>query len=110
MKTKEAKIQKNKKTNKTKNISETNVDYDEVKKKLNKGNLLVAEPIVKETKKGPTKTQIERLKKFYGTTRWLPNSAFTTYFGKPAFENYGYGNTNPVYGGLFYGNYHNDKY
>ena len=105
MKTKETKIQKNKKTNKTKNISETNVDYDEVKKKLNKGNLLVAEPIVKETKKGPTKTQIERLKKFYGTTRWLPNSAFTTYFGKPAFENYGYGNTNPVYGGLFYGNY-----
>ena len=51
MKTKETKIQKNKKKNKTKNISETNVDYDEVKKKLNKGNLLVAEPIVKETKK-----------------------------------------------------------
>lgn len=54
---------------------------------------------------GPTKTQLERLKKFYNTTRWLPNSAFTTFFGKPAFENYGYGNTNPVYGGLFYGNY-----
>lgn len=59
----------------------------------------------KSVQKGPTKTQIERLKKFYNTTRWLPNSAFTTYFGKPAFENYGYGNTNPVYGGLFYGNY-----
>jgi hypothetical protein len=59
----------------------------------------------KPTKAQPTKTQIERLKKFYNTTRWLPNSAFTTYFGKPAFENYGYGNTNPVYGGLFYGNY-----
>jgi hypothetical protein len=54
---------------------------------------------------GPSKTQLERLKKFYNTTRWLPNSAFTTYFGKPAFENYGYGNTKPVYGGLFYGNY-----
>jgi hypothetical protein len=54
---------------------------------------------------GPSKTQIERLKKFYNTTRWLPNSAFTTYFGKPAFENYGYGNLNPTYGGLFYGNY-----
>jgi len=49
--------------------------------------------------------QINRIKKFYNTTRWLPNSAFTTYFGKPAFENYGYGNTKPVYGGLFYGNY-----
>jgi len=53
----------------------------------------------------PSKTQIERLKKFYNTTKWLPNSAFTTYFGKPAFENYGYGNTKPTYGGLFYGNY-----
>ena len=52
---------------------------------------------------GPSKSQINRLKKFYNTTRWLPNSAFTTYFGKPAFENYGYGNTNPTYGGLFYG-------
>jgi hypothetical protein len=59
----------------------------------------------KPVKAQPTKTQVDRLKKFYNTTRWLPNSAFTTYFGKPAFENYGYGNTNPVYGGLFYGNY-----
>ena len=111
MKNKETKNQKNAKKNKSmKNISknkmsETNVDYDEVKRKLNQGNMLVAEPLVKETKKGPSKTQINRLKKFYNTTRWLPNSAFTTYFGKPAFENYGYGNTNPVYGGLFYGNY-----
>jgi hypothetical protein len=111
LKNKEPKIQKNTKKNKsvkniTKNtLSETNVDYDEVKRKLNQGNMLVAEPLVKDTKKGPSKTQINRLKKFYNTTRWLPNSAFTTYFGKPAFENYGYGNTNPVYGGLFYGNY-----
>ena len=52
-----------------------------------------------------TKSQINRLKKFYNTTRWLPNSSFTTFFGKPAFENYGFGNTKPVYGGLFYGNY-----
>lgn len=52
-----------------------------------------------------TKSQMNRLKNFYNTTKWLPNSAFTTYFGKPAFENYGYGNTNPVYGGLLYGNY-----
>jgi hypothetical protein len=111
LKSKETTIQKNTNKNKsikntTKNtISETNVDYDEVKRKLNQGNMLVAEPLVKDTKKGPSKSQINRLKKFYNTTRWLPNSAFTTYFGKPAFENYGYGNTNPVYGGLFYGNY-----
>ena len=108
MKTKEKTLQK---TSKSKNqskqvpLSETNVDYDEVKKKLNQGNMLVAEPLQKTTRKGPSKTQINRLKQFYNTTRWLPNSAFTTYFGKPAFENYGYGNTNPVYGGLFYGNY-----
>jgi len=111
MKTKESKIQKNTMKNKSvknlskNNISETNVDYDEVKRKLNQGNMLVAEPLVKDKNKGPSKTQINRLKKFYNTTRWLSNSAFTTYFGKPAFENYGYGNTNPVYGGLFYGNY-----
>ena len=111
MKGKAAKVQKNKRKNKSvknqiKNkIGETNVDYDEVKRRLNQGNMIVAEPLVKPKKTGPSKTQINRLKKFYNTTRWLPNSAFTTYFGKPAFENYGYGNTNPVYGGLFYGNY-----
>lgn len=37
------------------------------------------------------------------TTRWLPNSAFTTYFGRPAFENYGRGNVNPPIGGCVYG-------
>ena len=108
MKTKERsskKPQKSTKQTKSNPLSDTNVDYDEVKKKLNQGNMLVAEPIRKTTRKGPSKTQINRLKQFYNTTRWLPNSAFTTYFGKPAFENYGYGNTNPVYGGLFYGNY-----
>ena len=108
MKTKEKQIQKTTKSSKQNKglpISDTNVDYDEVKRKLNQCNILVAEPVHKSTKKGPSKTQINRLKQFYNTTRWLPNSAFTTYFGKPAFENYGYGNTNPVYGGLFYGNY-----
>ena len=85
--------------------SKTNVDYDQVRRKLNQGNLQAIHEEVKPQKKGPSKTQINRLKKLYNTTRWLPNSAFTTYFGKPAFENYGYGNTNPVYGGLFYRNY-----
>ena len=85
--------------------SNTNIDYDYVKRQLNEGNMVVSTPIPKTTQTGPTKTQINRLKKFYNTTRWLPNSAFTTFFGKPAFENYGYGNVNPVYGGLFYGNY-----
>jgi hypothetical protein len=32
--------------------------------------------------------------------RLLADSAFTTYFGKPAFHTYGNGNRNPVVGGL----------
>ena len=94
-----------KNNNKRPSSSNTNVDYDEVRRKLNQGNLRASQEETKPPKKGPTKSQINRLKQLYNTTRWLPNSAFTTYFGKPAFENYGYGNTNPVYGGLFYGNY-----
>lgn len=35
----------------------------------------------------------------------MPDSAFTTYFGKPAFHAYGKGNTNPVVGGNIYGQY-----
>jgi hypothetical protein len=30
------------------------------------------------------------------TTRWMADSSFTTYFGKPAFHAYGKGNTNPT--------------
>lgn len=39
------------------------------------------------------------------TSRWLPDSAITTYFGKPAFHPYGNGNTNPAVGGTIYGQY-----
>ena len=52
-----------------------------------------------------TKRQMERIKKLHQTTRWLPNSAFKTYFGKPIFANYGQANVNPAYGGLMYGDY-----
>ncbi|KAL4483069.1 hypothetical protein ABPG74_019095 [Tetrahymena malaccensis] len=47
----------------------------------------------------------QRIKHMEETTRWLPNSAFTTYFGKPAFENYGRGNVKPTIGGPIYGQY-----
>ena len=47
----------------------------------------------------------ERIKKFNEQTRWLPNTGFQTYYGKPAFENYGFRNTNPSWGGLMYGSY-----
>lgn len=43
--------------------------------------------------------------KFKEQTRWLPNSAFQTYYGKPAFENYGRANVTPLFGGTVYGQY-----
>jgi len=49
--------------------------------------------------------RIDRVNKLNETTRWLPDSAFTTFFGKPAWHAYGMGNTKPVYGGPIYGNY-----
>ena len=51
------------------------------------------------------KNREERIKKLNATTRWLPDSAFTTYFGKPAFCAYGNGNTKPTVGGSVYGQY-----
>jgi hypothetical protein len=45
----------------------------------------------------------KRKSQFNNTTRWLPDTAFTTYFGKPAFHPYGNGNTKPTIGGVNYG-------
>lgn len=45
----------------------------------------------------------KRKSDFLNTTRWLPDSSFTTYFGKPAFHSYGKGNINPTVGGVNYG-------
>ena len=39
------------------------------------------------------------------TSRWLPDSAMYTYFGKAPFHPYGNANTNPTYGGAMYGSY-----
>jgi hypothetical protein len=36
------------------------------------------------------------------TTRWLADSSFTTYFGKPAFHAYGKGNVTPANPSLKY--------
>lgn len=35
----------------------------------------------------------------------MPDSALTTYFGKPAWHAYGNANVNPAQGGLIYGDY-----
>jgi hypothetical protein len=40
----------------------------------------------------------DRIKKFGEQSRWLANTSFQTYYGKPAFENYGRGNTQPTFG------------
>ena len=47
----------------------------------------------------------DKLKKLKLEGRLLPDSAMTTYFGKPAFHAYGNGNTRPASGGLIYGQY-----
>lgn len=49
------------------------------------------------------KAIIEKIKKLKLDGRLLPDSAMTTYFGKPAFHSYGNGNTRPASGGLIYG-------
>jgi hypothetical protein len=47
----------------------------------------------------------KKLKELKLSSRWLPDSAMTTYFGKPAFHAYGNANTNPAFGGAVYGQY-----
>ena len=37
-----------------------------------------------------------KISEINSTTRWLADSSFTTYFGKPAFHAYGKGNTCPT--------------
>ncbi len=52
------------------------------------------------------KERQKRIKHFRNVSRDLPNSAFATYYGKPAFENYGMGNNkHPVVGGFLYGHH-----
>ena len=43
------------------------------------------------------------------TTRELADTAFTTYFGKPSFGPYGYGNVRPTIGGMMYGQHMYDR-
>ena len=47
----------------------------------------------------------KKLKELKLSSRWLPDSAMTTYFGKPAFHAYGNANTKPAFGGTIYGQY-----
>lgn len=47
----------------------------------------------------------DKMKQLKLTSRWLSDSALTTYFGKPAFHPYGHANTKPANGGSIYGQY-----
>jgi hypothetical protein len=47
----------------------------------------------------------KRVNEIKSTSRWLADSAITTYFGKPAFYPYGNGNVHPTVGGTVYGQY-----
>lgn len=49
------------------------------------------------------KTLEKRVNEIKSTSRWLPDTALTTYFGKPAFHPYGNGNVHPTVGGTVYG-------
>lgn len=49
--------------------------------------------------------RMERIKELHKWARWLPDSAYQSYFGKPAFHCYGRKNTKPTAGGHVYGQY-----
>jgi len=78
----------------------TNVKSRLLEKKVKSAKIL--DPVYEKDRLNRRK---ERIKKLNETTRWLPNSAFKTYFGKAPFENYGRGNVNPTVGGSIYGDY-----
>jgi hypothetical protein len=75
-------------------------DHHNRKVRINK------DALKKRAQSAKQKVKVDPTRENYkGPTRWLPDSAFTTYFGKPAFHAYGKGNTNPVVGGNIYGHY-----
>ena len=61
--------------------------------------------MVRELTREEKRSIREKMKKLKLEGRLLPDSAMTTYFGKPAFHTYGNGNVRPASGGLVYGQY-----
>lgn len=59
----------------------------------------------KALEKSSVEHRQERIEDLHRWARWLPDSAYQSYFGKPAFHAYGKGNTNPTVGGHIYGHY-----
>ena len=63
----------------------------------------VPKKVLTPAQKKAEKELKKRRSEFNNTTRWLADSSFTTYFGKPAFHAYGKANVNPTVGGVNYG-------
>jgi len=80
-------------------------NYTNVQSRLLTTHIKKAKELDPVYEKDRLKRREERIQRLNETTRWLPNTAFKTYFGKPPFENYGRGNLNPTYGGPIYGDY-----
>lgn len=71
----------------------------------------VNETVVEEDPNELTEEQKQELRELYEklkkNSRWLPDSALTTYYGKPAFHAYGNGNTGGAPGHPTYLKTHN---
>jgi len=80
-------------------------NYTNVQSRLLTTHVRKAKELDPVYEKDRLKRREDRIQRLNETTRWLPNSAFKTYFGKPPFENYGRGNVNPTVGGPIYGDY-----
>eukprot|EP00347_Sterkiella_histriomuscorum_P011923 403370574 len=62
--------------------------------------------ILKRAQTAKSKRNLDkRLNEVKSTSRWLADSAITTYFGRPTFHPYGNGNTKPTVGGVISGDY-----
>ena len=74
-----------------------------------KANAALAVAVQEEQLKELTQGQINelnsKLQEMKKCSRWLPDSAQFTFFGKPPFHAYGNGNTDPTVGGGVYGQY-----
>jgi hypothetical protein len=80
-------------------------DYSNVQSRLLTKSIKKAKELDPVYEKERLQRRKDRIQRLNETTRWLPNSSFKTYFGKPPFENYGRGNVNPTVGGSVYGDY-----
>lgn len=79
-----------------------NTKRNEKPKRPNTSSLTQKEIVLKRSN---TANRQERINELHKWARWLPDSAYQSYFGKPAFHAYGKNNTNPTVGGVVYGQY-----